>query len=571
VARLLVADPSPGAEPFRFRHALVRETLLAELLPPELRELSGRAADAIEATHPGLPGDWCERVADLREAAGDPAAAARRLQEAAQRALVRGALTSAETMLEHARELVADDRWHVLGIDRALADVLARAGRIDRLREVGARAEAFMEEKRATVISTIFGPGLASLHLRLAEGMEAVGDREARNRHLASARRLAEPGPSRLREQITVFEAQVALGEGRLEDAWSAAAEARSLGERASLSEIICQSLLVESQVAFRRGDVEGARGISKRALAVTGAPGWLRLRALLELGAIEAAASGEVGRLREARAAAEQVGAILTAARAELLIGLTLVRRHELAAGRESVSRALDLAQQGHLRLREEALAAQAELLVVSGDPREAARQVDSAGEFGAAARLLLAAASGEPVTLDELARAIGPGLIGAGLRACSTGDVAAGAALLERFPWFRHLALLRAGEAAMSEDRGDPVAWITDAMNFFGESGNEEMARFCRALLRGLGAKVPRRGRGRAVVPAELRRAGVTSREMDVLELVGQGLRNREIAQRLFLSPRTVEAHLQTIQRKLDAPSRARLTAIALQVKGG
>jgi DNA-binding CsgD family transcriptional regulator len=316
---------------------------------------------------------------------------------------------------------------------------------------------------------------------------------------------------------------------------------------------------------------VEHARGILTRAVAVTGAPGWLRLRARLELGAIEAAASGDVERLREARAAAEQVGASLTAARAELLIGLTLVRRHELAGGREYVTRALDLAQQGPLRLLEEAQAAQAELLVVSGEPRVAARHVDSAGAFGATARLLLAAASGDPVSLDELASAIGPGVIASGLRACSAGDVAAGTVLLERFPWFRHLALLRAGEAAVREGWGDPVAWLTNAMNFFGESRNQDLARSCRVLLRRAGAKVPRRGRGQAVVPAEFQRAGVTSREMDVLELVGQGLRNREIAQRLFLSPRTIETHLQTLQRKLDAPSRARLTTIALQVKGG
>src|SRR5439155_4665192 len=260
-----------------------------------------------------------------------------------------------------------------------------------------------------------------------------------------------------------------------------------------------------------------------------------------------------------------------LTGARAELLIGLTLVRRHELAAGREYITRALDLAQQGRLRLLEEAQAAQAELLVVSGEPREAARHIDSAGAFGAAARLLLVAASGDPVSLDELARAIGPGVIAAGLRACSAGDVAAGTVLLEWFPWFRHLALLRAGEAAMREGRGDPVVWLADGMDLFGESRNQDLARSCRALLRRAGAKVPRRGRGQAVVPAEFRRAGVTSREMDVLELVGQGLRNREIAQRLFLSPRTVETHLQTLQRKLDAPSRARLTALALQGKGG
>src|ERR671936_2569055 len=95
-AHLVVVDPATGFEmPFGFRHALVREALIAELLPPELAELSARAADAIERRFPGLPGDWCERVAQLREAAGDRTAAARDLQEAARRAIGRGALGSA--------------------------------------------------------------------------------------------------------------------------------------------------------------------------------------------------------------------------------------------------------------------------------------------------------------------------------------------------------------------------------------------------------------------------------------------------------------------------------------------
>jgi DNA-binding CsgD family transcriptional regulator len=570
-ARLIVVDPAPSAElPFRFRHALVRETLLAELLPPELEELSGRAAAAIEATHPGLPGEWCERVADLREAAGDQAAAARLLQEAAQRALVRGALTSAETMLEHARELVVQDRWHLVGIDRALADVLVRGGKVDRLREVGARTIAFMEEKRATVIPSIFESGLASLYLRLAEGMESVNDRISRDLYLASARRLARPGPSLLPEQIRLLEAEIALGDGRLEDAVSAATEARSNGERANQPEIVCRSLLVEAQVAFRREDIDSACRILAGALALAGAPGWLRLRALLNLGAVEAAATGDVDRLLEARAAAVRAGAIQTAARAELLIGLTLVRRHDLAVGGESVARAVELAELGRLPLLDEALAAQAEMLVVSGDLRAAARRIEAAGQAAAVARLLLAAATGRPIDLDELADAVGPGLVATGLRACAAGDIATGALQLHGFPWFRHLAWLRATDVAHSGASAEFAAGLTEAMDFFRACGNEELARSCRAHLRSAGAKVRRRGRGRAVVPAKLRTSGVTSREMDVLELVGQGLRNREIAQRLFLSPRTVETHLQSLGRKLEAPSRARLTAIALQLKG-
>ena len=51
-----------------------------------------------------------------------------------------------------------------------------------------------------------------------------------------------------------------------------------------------------------------------------------------------------------------------------------------------------------------------------------------------------------------------------------------------------------------------------------------------------------------------------------MDVLALIGAGLPNREIAQRLYLSPRTVEKHVESLLRKLEASSRTQL-AVSVQ----
>jgi DNA-binding CsgD family transcriptional regulator len=59
----------------------------------------------------------------------------------------------------------------------------------------------------------------------------------------------------------------------------------------------------------------------------------------------------------------------------------------------------------------------------------------------------------------------------------------------------------------------------------------------------------------------------AGLTSREMEVLGLVAAGMTSAQIAEELFLSTRTVEAHLTSIYHKLGVSSRAGATRFALE----
>jgi DNA-binding NarL/FixJ family response regulator len=51
-------------------------------------------------------------------------------------------------------------------------------------------------------------------------------------------------------------------------------------------------------------------------------------------------------------------------------------------------------------------------------------------------------------------------------------------------------------------------------------------------------------------------------------VAELVAEGLTSRQIAEQLFVSPRTVDAHLSHIFRKLEIASRAKLAALMAEV---
>jgi len=59
----------------------------------------------------------------------------------------------------------------------------------------------------------------------------------------------------------------------------------------------------------------------------------------------------------------------------------------------------------------------------------------------------------------------------------------------------------------------------------------------------------------------------ADLSAREIEVLRLVADGLTDPQVAQRLYLSPRTVGHHLTSIYRKLGVPSRAAASREAVE----
>jgi len=58
-----------------------------------------------------------------------------------------------------------------------------------------------------------------------------------------------------------------------------------------------------------------------------------------------------------------------------------------------------------------------------------------------------------------------------------------------------------------------------------------------------------------------------GLTNRELEVLRMVAQGLTNKEVAQQLYISDRTVQAHLSSIFSKLQVSSRTEAVMYAIR----
>jgi non-specific serine/threonine protein kinase len=66
---------------------------------------------------------------------------------------------------------------------------------------------------------------------------------------------------------------------------------------------------------------------------------------------------------------------------------------------------------------------------------------------------------------------------------------------------------------------------------------------------------------------VPASVPYEPLTARELDVLRLLAQDLSNPQIAERLVVSRRTVDAHLQSVYAKLGVKSRAAAVQVAIE----
>jgi len=72
-----------------------------------------------------------------------------------------------------------------------------------------------------------------------------------------------------------------------------------------------------------------------------------------------------------------------------------------------------------------------------------------------------------------------------------------------------------------------------------------------------------------GSSGIPDQLRAKGVTVREFEVFRLLAERLSNKDIADRLFISPRTAEKHIASLITKTGAANRAALCACSAALR--
>jgi DNA-binding CsgD family transcriptional regulator len=134
-------------------------------------------------------------------------------------------------------------------------------------------------------------------------------------------------------------------------------------------------------------------------------------------------------------------------------------------------------------------------------------------------------------------------------------------------RHPWARATAMEDHGALLASSDPNAGRVQLEGALAAFEKMDAEGEAARVRATLRDVGA------RRRHETPGDRPAwgwASLTDSEREVAGLVAEGLTNRQVAERMFLSRHTVDFHLRQIFRKLAITSRVELTRQFLERRG-
>ncbi|MFL5965859.1 MAG: ATP-binding protein [Gaiellaceae bacterium] len=324
-------------------------------------------------------------------------------------------------------------------------------------------------------------------------------------------------------------------------------AHARATGDGGRLA----VSLAIRGWLALRRGDLGGAEGDARTALAATALPAPPMYRVMNDGVLVKALV--DQGKLDEAEKtlapiASDAETGFISAGTLRLARGALRIAQGEIAGALDDflgvgvdLTRAMVFSP-SFLPWRSEAALAHLTL----GD-REAAERL--AGE-----ELELARAFGAPRVVGVATRAAG--IVAGGDRGEALLREAVDAFDQGEARFERARALVDLGAMLRRRNRRTEAReLLRDALDVAHRLGATPLAARAETELRATGAR-PRR-----VVLTGL--DSLTASELRVCELASHGLTNREIAQSLFVTARTVEGHLTSVFRKLQITSRDGLAA--------
>lgn len=611
---------------YLFTHALVADAVLT-LIPEDVRaSLALRAADAVEKRYPGVPGDWCHLSATLREAAGQHDLAGDLYAEAGRRALAQGAAQSAVTLLDRSLELVHDPVRRFEALEAQLL-ALTEAGQVDRALAMSFDSSGLDRVHRARLHTQLAwaanlagrtSDGLAQVEIaRALLGPDALPESSAPIDVVAAHLELDRGVAGRLEraEEMALRAATVAE---RVPlpvvacQAWQLLgaltrrrdpAQATAFLERSRAFAIAHDLPIWEIHAlvrlglndALRDGEItrlEQARDLASRIGAVIARyQSEVNIGLQLVLRGDYSAASALVSDVSSAasRLGLQEIGQFMAVLRA-VLAGHRGDRPALTEAwsvlsepgGDQHTARLHGLAGAFCSLLEEDRARARSELDAALAFELATPTTYHLTGRFGLA--LLLRAVDGV-LTWDEYRDAVANpaaglrwdhhfALLASAVLSGASGDVVAALRDVESsadvgalYPMARALGLRLVGEAALRDGWGSPEVWLRSAEQYFHDASVPAVAGACRALLRGMGARVAQRRTGTDEVPEELRLAGVTVREYEVLRLLGSRLANNEIAAQLHVSRRTVEKHVSSLITKTGLTNRLALGKLAAE----
>ncbi|MGP3684338.1 AAA family ATPase [Streptomyces sp. IBSNAI002] len=341
-ARLIVPDET-GPHWYAFRYPLAAQALLDGLGPGERAGYARRAARALAELHPGLPGTWCARAAELYGHAGDTREAVRLYCEAASRAMSGGTAQRAAELLVRAHGLLdpaAEPALYATVLEQLL-DAVACSGRFDRLPTPAAGLEALGGEH------AVPAGRRAGLHARLARIATLQGRSAEALGHLDAARRLLGdgPGPAAAPAHAALVDLAAAHAErsrfapDRLATAAAFARRAADAALRAGLPEVEGEALLVLGELARERDEPAAQVHLARaRTLAHEHGLPALGVSAEVHLARTAALRDGRTARVEQARREALRMGLLPLAHETGFVLALDHVQRGEFGPARDRI-----------------------------------------------------------------------------------------------------------------------------------------------------------------------------------------------------------------------------------------